>query len=363
MPDHNNWPAYQASPFQQWLSPSMTPQWAQEPVSFFPTSPAAIDLSLTTYCSALPSTSSSVAHGKWPQACPETLFLPDVGANTTEAMPLAKPADIVSPRELEDNDFPVNLFSRPYQDPVFFLNGLHGQSLLHSVWANSDSHDIGRDELFAVSHQGALSYATLVSGLDTDYGQSLNSHRFSPPQQLELNIENKSPILDDMDTVAQPLLYNVVSDPTSSSGQLGQRESCLNETHSHQDHINRDDGLVLRPRQNTPKPQPRGAGVGQDTLVVSEDSQDVAEECTCDTQPADAVCPSCASSSKPWVMVTYKLGQPPTREKKKPAPRKRLEEDARRQTSETRGVGACIRCKIQRVRVRADPTRLEAGAG
>ena len=142
----------------------------------------------------------------------------------------------------------------------------------------------------------------------------------------------------------QPFLQQTSNNHTPLSQPLRQDKLCLNDA-PYEDQMSQNDQLPLRPRQLQLNSRPEVAGVREEILTVSEDSQGTAE-CTCETQPPNTPCLSCTTSSslQSWVMVTYESVKPSDggeSEKKPPKLRKRLNEDARRQTSQTREVGAC----------------------
>lgn len=331
--------------------------WSHEPVIFFQSSPIAADLSLSTYNPTPPVTFSSTAYEKWAEICSNTLFSPETWVNSSpEPLPETQ-AFTCPPKQLEGGDLYNDLLNQTYQEPTSYLTGLFNPDFCYYPWTASTDLAMGGGEHFPTSHQAQTIFPgpAPLSRPEEECEQLLpeGRHESWPPQQLGLTLMPNCSDWTDTEIPAQPFLQQAFNGCTSSIQPLGNGELRLDEAPCEGPMSHRDP-LVLRPQRSSQNhPQPKGADEGEEEiLTVSEDSQDTGAQCTCETESPNPnpPCPSCVNSPQSWVMVTYKLKPRGKREKKPPRPRKRLEEDARRQTSQTRDAGACIRCKIQRVR-------------
>lgn len=330
-------------------------QWSQEPTIFLQSLPTATDLSLSTYNPTPSLTFSNTAYEKWAEICSNTLLSPATWVDSNPK-PLPETQALTCPTHLEGGDLYNDLLNQTYEDPTSYLAGLFNPDFCYYPWTASNDLAMGGGEHFPASHQAqaALPGPPFLSRLEEECEPlpPEGHHESWPPQQPGLNLMPNCPSWTDTQIPTQPILPQTLDNYTSPIQPLKKDGPCLDES-SCEDQVNHTYPLVLRPQQSPQNPQPKVAGAGEEQiLTVSEDCQDAGPQCTCDTESCNtnSPCSSCANSLQSWVMVTYKLKPPGKADKKPPKPRKRLEEDARRQTSQTREIGACVRCKIQRVR-------------
>lgn len=326
----------------------MIPQFAQDSICFSQSSPSGIDFGLSTCHSTLSTTLPSTACGKWPENC----SFPHVSivSGTPEVIAFAGQTAPTGPKQLQGTDLYNNPFIEPHQDSMPFVTEFQDPDLYHSLWVDSNHPTLGQGEYLSTSHQEALSESALMYKQREECGQASAHHTSWNSEQPQFNILHNNTLLAYGEGPAPPLMHHAMNDLTPLSRHFAQDE--LHETYAHEGELTHNDSLVPFQRQLSPKPRPRVADTEGGILVVSEESQDAAAQCTCETQSQKFPCSSCAHGRQSWVMVSYKVVKKPgMRVKKAPNPRKALEEDARRQTSYTRDIGACIRCKIQRVRV------------
>lgn len=330
--------------------PAIAPS-LQDPIYLFHSSPSATDLSLLTHDSIPSALFSSPTHNEWDQSFSEILSSPDTRVNNSlEAGPLLA-ADDAYPKQVDG----VGLYDfvpQTYTDPISCLAGFPhtATDFCHLSWTATNDLSMGGGERFPTLQQDAFSDFAAVSRPEAEC-ERLPFHEAWPTQQ-----RGSAPIHDCLDWTDTEIPAQTLDNWDLLSQPLGQDGTCHNEAPTHDRQMSRKDLVpqaVPSPRQRSQTPQP-------EVLTVSEHSQDTGQECTCGTESPNT-CSSCVNSLQAWVMVTYKLVKPSsnvTLEKRPPKPRRRLEEAARRQTCQTRKYGACVRCKIQRVRVlMARPTR------
>lgn len=332
-------------------------QWSHDPVNFLQPSPTATDLSLLTYCPTPSVTFSSTAYEKWAEICSNTLLSPETWVNSNPEPLLETQALTCPPKQLpvEGGDF---LLNQPYEEPTPYLAGLFNPDFFYCPWTASNDLTMGGGEHFPTSHQAQVVFPdpAPLPKPEEERGQlpPEGHHESWPPQHLELTLMPNFLDWTDTEIPAQPFLQQTLNSCPSPIQPLGEGGLCLDGA-PYEGQMSHGDLLVLpSSQQSSQDPQHTVAGAGEEEiLTVSEDSQATGAPCTCETESSDPnpPCPSCINGPRSWVMVTYKMKRPGQREKKPPRARKRLEEDARRQTSQTRDIGACIRCKIQRVRV------------
>lgn len=355
-PNYSGWSLSEATGFQQWSHEPVTFQFAQleDSVFNFQSYPTATDLSLST-CNSAPSFGfSSATHEEWAEGCSETLPSPETWVNSNGPL-LLETQDFACRKQLElgrGGLYNNSLDHQTYQDPTSYLAGFSHPDFCYFPWTASNDLEMGGGDYFPEPHRAALSDLAHVSRPEEECEQLPLHHDFSNPatQQAGFPFMPHYPGWTDMEIPAQPFSQPSLANCISPSRSLGQDDFCHNVP-LNEGQMSQSDPLVLRPRESPQTPQPEVAGMRgkEEILTVSEDSQGTAEPCTCEDQSPP--CPSCVNGQQSWVMVTYKLQTPGPTEKKPPKPRARLEEDARRQTCRTRSLGACVRCKIQRVRV------------
>lgn len=341
IPIYNGWSPYQAKYFEQGT------QRAQNSVCF-QSLPVATTLSLPTHSSTPSTNFSNTTNERYNQTCSETSSLSATRVDhSLEAGHLLESQDTSHPKQREGIDLCNNLLTctQTYENPTFDLVGFPHPELSFLTWTTPIGIVMGGGQQFPTSHQvAAFSSPVVVSRPKGDYQQPLLYHGSWDIQQSALTPMPNCLDWTNAEIPAQPFLQQTSINHTPLSQPLRQDELCLNDA-PYEDQMSHNDQLPLRPRQLQPNSPPAVAGVREEILTVSEDSQGTAE-CTCETQPPNTPCSSCTTSSslQSWVMVTYELVKPSDRgesEKKPPKLRKRLDEDARRQTSQTREVGAC----------------------
>lgn len=338
-------------------------QWSHEPVisqdPVYQSSTSVTDLSLSTCNSTLSTNSSSTSYDNWANICSETLFSPETWINGREARALPETENFKGPQQIEGFDS-YNFLSQTFGDPISCVSGFAYPDFCYFPWTAPNDLTMGGGEHFPTPQleQTAFPESGLVPS--PEGCEQLSIHGPWPTQVPG------STLMPNCLIPAPPSSQDTLNDCTSPSQPLEENGLCHNEA-PHVDQMSHKQLLVLSPRHSPQNPQPDPAGAEEEEiLTVSEDSQDTGEECTCVTESPNT-CSSCINSPQSWVMVTYKLVKPAGKggpEKKPPKPRKRLEEDARRQTSQTRDVGACVRCKIQRIRVfRTSPIHTQGNRG
>lgn len=327
-------------------------QWLHEPVilqdPIFQTSNSATNLGLPTCNSTQVITSSSTAFRNWANICSETLFSPETWINSNlEARALPETENFTGTKQTEGFDS-YNLLPHTFGDPISYLSGFPYADFCYFPWTAPNNFTMGGGEYFPTPQ---LEQATFPDSAHvTSQGERSEQLSLLEPWQTQLPGSTLMPnCLIPAELSSQDALNNYTSPPQP----LEQNGLCHSEP-PHVGQMSHKELLVLSPRQSPQNPQPDLAGVEEEEiLTVSEDSQDTGEECNCVTKSPNT-CSSCVKNPQSWVMVTYKLVKPAGNgktERKPPKPRKPLEEDARRQTSQTRESGACVRCKIQRIRV------------
>lgn len=326
IPVCHGWPSYQATCFE-------------------PGSESAPDSAGLQSFPPLHTALSFPAHFHFGQPFSETSSLSTLSANSSpeSGLPGLETQDFFAPRQTAGFDFHTNLcddWLQTYQDPTFDLAGYPLSGLPCFPGSIYNNIVMGGGEQFPSSHNAA-------------------TPTFDPALQVVSRTEQAclTPIPNllawtDTEIPAQPFPQRTShADDPSSQPFFSQEEGCLNDA-AHEDQMGHNEQLPMR----LSRPQDsglEGADVGVKILAVCEDSQSTTE-CACAGQSSNSPCQSCSSSASPqsWVMVTYKLVNPSNERppRKSPKPRQRLDDNARAQTSQTREVGACVRCKIQRVR-------------
>lgn len=340
VPIYSGQPSYAAAYSKQWLP---EPVISQD--SFSRCLPAATNLSLSS-CDFTPSTTfSSTAHEKWADICTETLSSETCTDSNLEVGALLQTQNFEDPRQTEGVDLYNSLF-QTYGDPISYLAELPYADFCYFPWTAPNDLTMGGGEHFPTPQLEQAAFPDSEPVHRPEECGQLSVYEPWPAQELGPSLTRNCP------PPVQPSLQDTMSNCTSPPQTLGKNELHHNVAPSEGQMSHKD--LVLSPRQKSQPPQPELSRAGdKEVLTVSEDSQDTGEDCTCGTESPNT-CSSCVNSPQSWVMVTYKLMKPPGNEraeKKHPKPRRRLEEDARRQTSQTRDIGACVRCKIQRIRV------------
>lgn len=324
--------------------------WVPEPVIsqdlFSRCSPSATNLSLSA-CNFTPSTTfSSTAHENWADICSETLSSETLTDSNLEVRALIQTQNFEGPKQTEDVDLYNSLF-QTYGDPITYLAELPYADFCYFPWTTPNDLTMGGGEYFPTPQLEQAAFSDSEPVHRPEKCEQLSLHEPWPAQELGPTLPPNCP------PPVQLSLQDTMNKCTSPPQTLEQNGLYHNEA-SNEGQMSHKDLLVLSPRQKSQDPQPELSRAGEkEILTVSEDSQDTGEDCTCGTGSPNT-CSSCVNSPQSWVMVTYKLVKPPRKErteKKPPKPRRRLEEDARRQTSQTRDIGACVRCKIQRIRV------------
>lgn len=343
-PIYSGRPSYEATCFEQWLP---EPVISQD--SFFRSSHSAENLSLST-CNSTPFTAlSSTSHEKWADICSETLSSETWTDNNLEVRALLETQNFEGYKQTEGVSLYKSL-SQAYEDPISYLAELPYADFCYLPWTAPNDLTMGGGEHFPTPQLDQATFYDSAPLHRPEECEQLSLHGSWPTQELGANFTPNCPL------PAQPSLQDSMNNCTSPSQTLEQNGMYQTET-PNEGHMSHKDLLVLSPRQKPQDPQPELSDAGEkEILTVSEDSQDTGEDCTCGSESPNT-CSSCVNSPQSWVMVTYKLVKTPGKErteKKPPKPRRRLEEDARRQTSQTRDIGACVRCKIQRIRVHND---------
>lgn len=346
VPFYNDQVSYEANYSRQWLQHEpVTSQFVQDQLCSFQSVPSA-DLSLLTCDSAPSTTFLSTSHEKWAGICSETLSSPETWVDSNlEARLLPGTQPFAYSEQTQGVGLYNNWFTQTYEDP-FNFSGLTQPDFCYFPWTVSNNLTMGGGDHFPTSYQTAL-----VSKPEEDCAQ-LSLHNSWPTQQTGFTPKPSDPLWTDAEIPAQPVLQDGLPNCTSPPLPVEQTGLCLyGDSHEEQMSHESPSSLVSRPQQS-PQIQETDVADGdeKEVLTASEDSQDTAQQCTCETQSPDATCSSCVNNPQSWVLVTYKLLRPSEVPKKQPKPRRRLEEHARRQTSQTRESGACVRCKIQRVR-------------
>lgn len=323
IPICSEWPSYQATCFEP------DAQGAQDSVRLqsFPPLFAAL---------------SFPAHSHFGQSFSETPSLSTVSISGGPEAGLLESRDFFAPRQTEGFDLhtnPCDYLLQTYQDTTSYLVEYPQSGLPCFPEPVSNNIVMGGGEQFPISQYDVASNPALVSRPEEDCQQRTFYHTPWQTQQLGPNpIPNLLPWTD-IETPAQPSTQRTSHvDGPPPQPFLSHEEVCFNDT-AYEGQISHDDQLPLRPSRSH-NPGIEVAGVGEKILAVCEDSQGT--ECACAGQSPDSPCSSCASPQS-WVMVTYKLVKPSKDDKPKKAPkaRKRLDDNARAQTSQTREVGAC----------------------
>lgn len=346
-PVYNDLPSCGATYFEQ---------WSNEPVTFLQSPPTATNLSLSTYNPTPPVTFLSTAYEKWAEICSNTLLSPETWVNSNPKPLLETQSFTCPPNQLEGGELHNDWLNLTYQEPTSYFAGLFDPDSCYHPWTASNDLAMGGGEHFPTSNQvqGVFPGPEPLSKPEEECEQLAPEvhHESWPPQQLGLTHMPNYSDWTDSEIPAQPLLQQALHSCPSPIQPLGKGELCLDEA-PYDGQMSHGDLLMLPgSQQSSQDPQHTVSRADEEEiLTVSEDSQDTGAQCTCSPESSDPnpPCPSCTNSPRSWVMVTYRL-KPPGEIKKPPKPRKRLEEDARRQTSQTREIGACVRCKIQRVR-------------
>lgn len=341
VPIYSDRPSYAATYPEHWLP---GPVISQD--SFSRSSPSATNLSLSA-CNFTPSTTfPSTAHEKWADICSETLSSETWTDSNLEFRALLQTQNFEGPKQTEGVDLYNSLF-QTYGDPISYLAELPYADFCYFQWTTPNDLTMGGGEHFPTPQLEQAAFSDPEPVHRPEECEKLSLHEPWPAQELGPTLTPYCP------QPVQPSLQDAMNNCNSPPHTLEQNGPNHNEAPS-EGQMSHKDLLVLSPRQKSQNPQPELCRAGeQEVLAVSEDSQDTGEDCTCGTESPNT-CSSCVNNPQSWVMVTYKLVKPPGKErteKKPPKPRRRLEEDARRQTSQTRDIGACVRCKIQRIRV------------
>lgn len=342
------WPSFGSNYLGECLPGPVIPPSLQDPIYLFHSSPSATDLSLLTHDSIPSALLSNPTHNEWDQTCSGILSAPETRVNNSlEAGPLLA-ADDAYPKQTDGVGL-YDFLPQTYTYPISCLAGFPhtATDFCHLPWTATNDLSMGGGEHFPTLQQDAVSDSAAVPRPEAEC-ERLPFHESWITQQ-----RGSAPIPDCLDWTDTEIPAQTSDNWDLLSQPLGQDGVCHNEAPPHDSRVSRKDLVVPSPRQRSQTPQP-------EVLTVSEHSQDTGQECTCGTESPNT-CLSCVNSLQAWVMVTYKLVKPSsngTLEKRPPKPRRRLEEAARRQTCQTRKYGACVRCKIQRVRVlMARPTR------
>lgn len=308
-------------------------------------------LSLSTHFPAQFTNFSNATGERYGQVYSETPSPSATWVNTSPgAGLLLESQDFTPPKQIEGVDLWDDLltYTQTYEDPTFDPVGFPRLDFSYFPWTLPSQVVMGGGDQFPKSHEvAAFSDPALVSRPEEDRQQPSLYHRSGKLQYSDL-----TPVPNCLDwTVtgiqAQSFSQHDSKNCISVSQPFGQVD-----IPPYEDRMGHMEHLTLRPRQFPQSSHPEVAGGGEEVLTISEDSQGTAG-CTCETQSLTTPCSSCSSSSQSWVMVTYKLSKRSDSgitEKKPRKPRRRLDDDSRRQTSQTRELGACLRCKVQRVR-------------
>ncbi|KAG8159319.1 hypothetical protein KVR01_010980 [Diaporthe batatas] len=332
IPICNGWPSYQVTCFEPGT------QGAQESVCLQSFPPVLAALSFPTY-------------SRFGQSSSDTSSLSTVSINSSPQAGLFESQVFFAPKQTEGFDLHTeacNDFLPTCQDTTSDLAEYPHSGL--PCFPEPVPHDVvmGGGERFPISQHDVASNPALVSKPE----QQQHTLYHDPWQTQELGVTPMPNLLawTDTEIPAQHPFSQRAShvDTPPSQPLLSREEDRFNDT-AHEDQMSHNDGLPLR----LSRFQDSGvedAGVGEKILAVCENSQGTSE-CACAGHSPNSPCSSCASPQS-WVMVTYELVKPSKDDKPKklPKPRKRLDHNARAQTSQTREVGACVRCKIQRVR-------------
>lgn len=344
-PVYNGWPSYQATFLEQGS------HRAQDSARFQSSPPMPTALSLSTHFPAQSTNFSNTTGERYGQVYSETPSPSATWVNTSPgAGILLESQDFTPPKQIEGVDWWDDLltYTQTYEDPTFDLIGFPRLDFSYFPWTLSSHVVMGGGDQFPKSHEvAAFSYPALVSRPEEDRQQPSLYHGSGHMQHSDL-----IPVPNCLDWTDTEIPAQLFSQYDSKNCIPAFQPFEQVDIASYEDRMSRMDHLTLRPRQFPQNSHSRVAGDGEEILTVSEDTQDTAE-CTCDARSPDTHCSSCSSSPQSWVMVTYKLAKRSdsgTTEKKPPKPRRRLDEDARQQTSQTRELGACLRCKVQRVR-------------
>lgn len=345
IPIYNWWPSYQATFLEQGS------HRAQDSSRFQSSPPMPTALSLSTHFPAQSTSFSTTTGERYGQVYSETPSPSATWVDTTSGPGLLlESRDFTPPKQIESVDLWDDLltYTQTYEDPTFDPVGFPRLDFSYFPWTLPSHVVMGGGDQFPKSQEvAAFSDFALVCRPEEDRHQPLLYHGSGHMQHSDLTPVPNCLEWTDTEIPAQPFSQNDSRNCISASQPFGQLDIAPYEDQmSHMDH------LALRPRQFPQNPHPGVAGDGEEILTVCEDTQGTAE-CTCETQSPNTHCSSCSSSPQSWVMVTYKLAKRSNNGKavkKPPNPRRRLDEDARQQTCQTRELGACLRCKVQRVR-------------
>lgn len=272
------------------------------------------------------------------QSFSETSSLSAVSIDGSPDAGLVESRDFFAPKQIQGFDLRTDLCDdllHTYQDPTSDLVAYPHSGLPCFPGPVSNSIVMGGGE-----HFPALPNPALVSRPDEECQQNPLHHGPWQTQQLGLTPIPSLLAWTGTEIPAQPLSQPTCQLDGLPSQPLSQEEVRFNDT-AYEYQMGHSAQLPLRPSRSR-DPGIEVAGVGEKVLAVCEDSQST-QECACAGQSPNNPCSSCASPQSSWVMVTYKLVTPSNDNKAKrlPKPRKRLDDNARAQTSQTREVGAC----------------------